>query len=138
MKIIFSILLFLLSIKLSSQVGSRNTSFISPLETINNNEYNVRSIDLQSTGKIIFCSNGPVTYNNYEIVGVGRLLDNGQLDNSFISGAIMLPTGNQVLLSAIHVLPNDKIILYGNFSNYNGVSCNGIQAVTVLSLAKGQ
>lgn len=75
----------------------------------------IHDIALQSDGKIIIV--GTITkYNNTTINRIARLLPNGSLDSSFLIG-----TGASVSITNVKVLPDDKILLTGNFESFNNI-----------------
>jgi uncharacterized delta-60 repeat protein len=78
------------------------------------------TIALQSNGKIIiggkFSSYNGVPRNN-----IARLNDDGSLDTSFNPG-----TGTNGPVNALTPQPDGKIILGGQFTNYDGVSRNNL------------
>ncbi|SHG61094.1 T9SS sorting signal type C domain-containing protein [Flavobacterium defluvii] len=75
----------------------------------------IHDIALQSDGKIIIV--GTITkYNNTTINRIARLLPNGSLDSSFLIG-----TGASVSITNVKVLPDDKILLTGNFELFNNI-----------------
>ncbi|MCD0470040.1 delta-60 repeat domain-containing protein [Flavobacterium sp. JAS] len=74
----------------------------------------------QSDGKIIIV--GSFTkYNNVTVNRIARLLPNGALDPTFMTGV-----GASVNITNVRVLSNGKILISGNFSSFNGVSSNRI------------
>ncbi|RYJ39481.1 RTX toxins and related Ca2+-binding protein [Flavobacterium anhuiense] len=80
----------------------------------------VYDIDSQSDGKIIIV--GSFTkYNNTTINRVARLLPNGSLDSTFLTGS-----GSALNITHAKVLSDQKILLTGNFTVFNGNSANHI------------
>jgi len=80
----------------------------------------IHDIALQLDGKIIIV--GSFTkYNSTTVNRVARLLPNGALDSSFLTNA-----GSSVNITQVKVLPNEKIILTGNFTLFNGTPANRI------------
>ncbi|MBL0736421.1 delta-60 repeat domain-containing protein [Flavobacterium sp. GN10] len=80
----------------------------------------VYDIAIQSDGKIIIV--GSFTkYNNSIVNRVARLLPNGTLDSTFLTGS-----GSALNITHAKVLSDQKIILTGNFTVFNGVSANRI------------
>ncbi|MCP2028221.1 putative delta-60 repeat protein [Flavobacterium sp. HSC-32F16] len=80
----------------------------------------IYDIALQSDGKIIIV--GSFTkYNNITVNRIARLLPNGTLDNSFITGS-----GSSVNITNTRILDNGKILITGNFMSFNGFSSNRI------------
>lgn len=74
----------------------------------------------QDDGKIIIV--GSFTkYNNVTVNRIARILSNGALDTSFMTGS-----GSASNITNIDVLSNGKILLSGNFTVFNGVSANRI------------
>ena len=74
----------------------------------------------QPDGKIIIV--GSFTkYNNSTVNRIARILPNGTLDTSFLTGK-----GSALNITNAEVLADGKIILSGNFTEFNGVSANKI------------
>ncbi len=97
--------------------GTHDTSFNTLIAATTGIIYN---ICLQPDGKIIIV--GSFTkYNNITVNRIARLLPNGALDPTFIIGA-----GSSVIISNARVLTNGKILICGNFSEFNGVSKNKV------------
>jgi len=80
----------------------------------------VYDIDSQSDGKIII-SGSFTKYNSATVNRVARLLPNGTLDTSFLTNA-----GSALSVTHVKILPNQKIILTGNFTTFNGTPANRI------------
>ncbi|MET3028403.1 T9SS sorting signal type C domain-containing protein [Flavobacterium sp. UW10123] len=80
----------------------------------------VYDIDSQSDGKIIIV--GSFTkYNNTTVNRVARLLPNGLLDSTFLTGS-----GSALNITHAKVLSDQKVLLTGNFIAFNGTSANHI------------
>ena len=80
----------------------------------------VYDIALQSDGKIIIV--GSFTkYNNTTVNRVARLLPNGTLDSTFLTGS-----GSALNVTHVKVLPDQKMLLTGNFIAFNGIAANRI------------
>lgn len=80
----------------------------------------VYAITVQPNGKIII--GGDFTsYNSTSCHGILRLNSNGTIDNTFNFG-----TGTDATVRSITLQPDGKIIISGNFTNYNGISINRI------------
>lgn len=60
-------------------------------------------------------------YNDITVNRIARLDVNGNLDNSFNSGL-----GANNIIRAITILPNNKILIAGDFTSYNGTPANRI------------
>ncbi|WP_281924667.1 T9SS sorting signal type C domain-containing protein [Flavobacterium collinsii] len=74
----------------------------------------------QSDGKIIIT--GSFTkYNNSTVNRVARVLSNGSLDPSFITGS-----GSSANITNAIILPDGKILLTGNFTVFNTIAANRI------------
>ncbi len=81
----------------------------------------VRQIELLGDGKILVCGNF-TTYNGVAQNRIIRLNPNGSKDTTFsgyTSGFVSEAYG-------MAVQPDGKILLCGNFSQYNGVSCEAV------------
>ncbi len=87
--------------------NSFNTNFVFDRAITND-------MDMQSDGKIIIAGN---FYDGVNYQGLIRLNEDGSLDNTFEQGI-----SSRIEDIAIDV--NDKIVVGGNFNNYNGVSCS--------------
>lgn len=80
----------------------------------------VNSIDVQSDGKIIV--GGLFTdYAGNTVNRLARLTANGAYDNTFSIG-----TGFDAKVNKIKVLANDKILVAGDFTTYNGTAVEGL------------
>lgn len=80
----------------------------------------VHSAALQIDGSIIVV--GSFTkYNGVNAYRVARILPNGDLDTTFVTG-----TGASGLVQEVEIQADGKIILAGSFISFNGTSCNGI------------
>lgn len=104
-----------------AQPGTLDLSF-NPFDIGLNSGANnsVSAIVLQSDGKVIVGGNF-TTYNGVAINRIIRLNTDGTIDSGFNVG-----TGANNTVSAIAVQPDGKIIIGGNFTNYNGVAKNRI------------
>jgi uncharacterized delta-60 repeat protein len=102
-------------IRLNSD-GTRDTSF--DIGTGFNNT--VRSIQLQSDGKIIF-GGSFTTYQGVSAVRIIRLNSDGTRDTSFDVG-----TGFDSTVQSIQTQSDGKILVGGQFTTYQGVSSNYI------------
>ncbi|MEW5675551.1 hypothetical protein ABGT15_04500 [Flavobacterium enshiense] len=114
-------------VKLNSN-GSIDTSFNSGgtnfgLTFGNAGAGNLREVKLQSDGKII-CAGYFDSYNGTTVRGICRLNTNGTLDTSFNSGgAGITSNGTQAaLVRSVAILPDDKIIMAGDFHYFNGTA----------------
>jgi len=78
----------------------------------------IYDISPQTDGKIIIV--GSFTkYNNVTVNRIARLLSNGDLDGTFITGS-----GSTSNITNSRVLSDGKILITGNFISFNGVSSN--------------
>ena len=102
---------------------------VDPTFTANPN-YWVRFMALQTDGKVVI--GGFFTgVNGVSRNGVARLNDDGSLDSTFdpgtgCTGRIVEVDPTQPFLFAIAEQKDGKIIIAGNFTNYNGVARSGI------------
>ncbi len=96
--------------------GSIDNSF----DTGKGTDREINAVGMQSDGKIIIGGNFS-EFNGVAINRIARLNTNGNLDNSFKSGA-----GVDKTVWAMQVQSNDKIILGGVFTTYDGSAANSI------------
>lgn len=97
--------------------GSQDLSFNTSIGATNGIIY---KISPQSDGKIIIV--GSFTkYNNVTVNRIARIFPNGALDASFITGS-----GSSSNITNIAILPDEKILISGNFTAFNGVAANRI------------
>ena len=80
----------------------------------------VNVIKRQSDNKII-CGGNSTSYNGVSINNIARINTDGSLDTTFIQG-----TGFNAEVRDILIQSNGKIIVAGDFTSYNGNSCNYI------------
>jgi len=87
----------------------------------------VFSIDMQSDGKIII-SGLFTSFNGVPVGRIARLNADGSLDQTFNTGGVGMNnrTGGNQEITAVKVLPNDKIVIGGAFTNFNGTTQNRI------------
>ncbi|WP_240345220.1 T9SS sorting signal type C domain-containing protein [Flavobacterium sp. CLA17] len=103
-------------IRLNSD-GSPDLSFNTTIGATNGIIYKICQ---QTDGKILIV--GSFTkYNNVTVNRIARLLPNGVLDNSFTTG-----TGSPLTITNAEILNDDKILLTGNFTAFNGIATNRI------------
>jgi uncharacterized delta-60 repeat protein len=83
------------------------------------------SIGLQSNGKIIISGLFTI-YNGVPVGRIARLNADGSLDQTFNSVGVGFNgnSGANAEVSEIKVLPDDKILIGGTFTNYNGTAQN--------------
>ncbi|WP_163409884.1 calcium-binding protein [Flavobacterium ajazii] len=80
----------------------------------------INQIALQPDGKVIIV--GSFTkYNGVTVNRIARILTDGNLDASFVTGS-----GTPANINAVQIQPDGKIILAGNFIKFNGVDANKI------------
>ncbi|RUT69736.1 T9SS C-terminal target domain-containing protein [Flavobacterium cupreum] len=97
--------------------GSQDTSFNTTIGATNGIIYKVCP---QTDGKIILV--GSFTkYNNVTVNRIARILPDGALDTSFTTG-----TGSSLTITNVEILEDDKILLTGNFTAFNGIAANRI------------
>ena len=100
-----------------NQDGSYDESFNTSIAASTGIIY---EISAQPDGKIIIV--GSFTrYNNVTVNRVARILSNGSLDSSFITGS-----GTSSNITNASVLSDGKILLTGNFTSFNGIQRNKI------------
>ena len=98
--------------------GSLDTSSFNSGFGVGNGEVN--SISLQSDGKIIIVGNF-LDFNSTSRNRIARLKADGSLDTNFNLG-----TGASSRVVSISIQPDDKIIIGGYFTSYNGIARSGI------------
>lgn len=97
--------------------GSHDPSFNTTIGATNGIIYKICP---QTDGKIIVV--GSFTkYNNVTVNRIARILPNGALDTSFSTG-----TGSSLTITNAEILDDDKILLTGNFTAFNGIITNKI------------
>lgn len=96
--------------------GSKDTGFNSGIGFSGN----VNNIAIQNDGKIIVGGNFS-SYNGAVKVGIIRLNSNGSVDNGFNVG-----TGFNSAVNTIAIQSDGKILVGGEFTNYQGVTENRI------------
>jgi len=85
----------------------------------------VGSIALQSDGKILIAG-GFQTFNGQEAIQMLRLNQDGSIDSSFSSG-----TGTDGYILSVAVQSDNRAIVGGDFSHYNGVFRNRILRLNI-------
>lgn len=100
--------------------GSIDTSFFPFFENGISSNGGIRDIAFQSDGKIIIAGEFS-TYNGISINKIARLNTDGTLDYTFNIG-----TGVNGWIQKIEVLSDNKIIIVGAFTSYNGIIRNRI------------
>jgi len=97
--------------------GQRITTFAPGF--FNNSVYAITPLE---DGKVLIGGNISHTRGDFSNTNnLARLNSNGSIDNSFITG-----TGFNGLVRDIAVQDDDKVIVVGDFTTYNGSSCNRI------------
>lgn len=81
----------------------------------------VNWLAIQSDGKIVVCGSF-ASYNGSACNRIARLNTNGSIDTGFSTTG----TGFDVTVSRVEVQGDGKIVVTGPFTNYDGVSRNGI------------
>jgi uncharacterized delta-60 repeat protein len=76
------------------------------------------SIALQSDGKIVMAGNFQ-TYNGADAKYILRINADGSLDNTFSS---ITSTSGGFVINSIKVQPDNKVLVVGNFTSYNGTT----------------
>lgn len=100
--------------------GSIDSSFFPFIENGLSSDYFIRAIGLQSDGKIII-GGFFASYNGISVNRIARLNTDGTLDTTFNIG-----TGANGGIKDLKVLSNDKIVIIGDFTTFNGVTKNRI------------
>ncbi len=98
--------------------GTLDNSFMSGFS--NNSSATIRSMVLQSDGKIVIAGR----FNEYFSLfhnGIVRLNPNGSIDYTFNSG-VGIAGSPSSSINKLELLPNNKFLIGGNFDTYNGFS----------------
>lgn len=91
--------------------GSRDTTFDTSIAAGSGTIY---GLDLQADGKLLVV--GSFTkFNGITVNRIARVLPNGDLDSSFVTG-----TGTTSTIDDVAIAPDGKIVLSGPFSSFNG------------------
>lgn len=101
--------------------GVFDTSFFNPNGIGTGSSNPIIDMALQADGKILIGLKYLSTYNGVVINRLARLNADGTLDTTFNPG-----TGPSSTVWNIAIQPDGKIIVVGHFSQYNGISRNGI------------
>lgn len=113
--------LSILTLSATAQTGENDPTF-NPFDNVSgqgaNNAISVTAI--QPDNKTIIAGSF-TAYNGTVAYGLARLSVDGSLDNSFNAGS-----GADAAIASIAFQSNDKILIAGNFTNYNGIPRAGI------------
>ncbi len=100
--------------------GTLDLSFNPGSGVFGTNEPSVYTIKVLPSGKIL--AGGDFTsYNGNVANRIVRINSNGTIDNSFVSNS-----GFNDVVSDIVVQPDNKVVVGGSFSAYNGISANNL------------
>lgn len=103
--------------------GTADTGFTSyNLYSLSGGAFIGNNISVQSDGKCVVTSNGSISYGGNTPSGLFRLDNSGNYDSTFNSGG----SGYNNAVAAGLVLSSDKILVYGNFTSYNGTTYNRV------------
>lgn len=97
--------------------GSRDSSFNTLIGTSTGIVY---ASALQADGSLIIVGSF-TNYNSVLASRVARILPNGNLDATFLTG-----TGASGLVEEVQIQSDGKIVLAGSFASFNGTVCNKI------------
>ncbi|RAK23759.1 putative delta-60 repeat protein/predicted secreted protein (Por secretion system target) [Flavobacterium aquaticum] len=100
--------------------GSIDNSFFPFIENSLSSNNSIRAIGLQSDGKIII-GGFFASYNGVSANRIARLNTDGTLDTTFNIG-----TGANGAIQDLKVLSNDKIVIVGDFTTFNGITKNKV------------
>ena len=99
--------------------GTLDTSF----DSGDGPDYNINAITIQSNGKILIGGDF-TTYNGISRARIARLNNDGSLDTSFDPG-----DGVDSSIYSMAIQSDEKILISGYFSSYDGTSRNGIARI---------
>jgi uncharacterized delta-60 repeat protein len=85
----------------------------------------VRDIVMQPDGKILIVGQFTM-YDNVSRQRIARINRDGSLDHSFNPG-----TGTNAAISSVAVLPDGKILIGGQFTQYNGIERIGVARLNI-------
>lgn len=80
----------------------------------------VHAIAMQSDGNMVIVGTF-AKYNNVTVNRIARILPNGNLDTSFVTGI-----GVSGVVNTVQIQSDGKIIIAGAFTSFNGTSCSRI------------
>lgn len=112
----FTLFIILSYFQVCAQFGSIDSTF-DPMISANNA---VRDIAVQNDGKIVICGQF-TSYDSMSRNYLARIHTDGTLDTTFDIGV-----GADVFVFSVLAQPNNKLLIGGFFSFFNGVSKNGI------------
>lgn len=119
MKKIALLISFIISVLFFAQAGVADSDFdpqITGNYGFNSSGYPVNKILIQSDGKAIVCGNF-TTFRGVSRNRIARLNVDGSLDTAFNPGA-----GANLVINALALQTDGKIVIGGNFTSYDGVS----------------
>jgi uncharacterized delta-60 repeat protein len=127
--LVMTICCFLVTVISWAQDGSNDLSFNSGQVNLGDGpSREVRFVALQADGKLIITGDF-ISYDGKERNKIARLNPDGRLDTTFNPGTGISGTVIQATEVITVLLPDGKIIIAGDFSNYNGVTRNNIARV---------
>lgn len=98
--------------------------YISEPSTATGSNYPIDDGLVQYDGKIV-CAGYFQAYNGVTANGIVRLNQDGTIDSTFLSGSGIEYISGTPIVSALEQQLDGKIIVGGNFDNYNGTTVNG-------------
>lgn len=104
--------------------GTIDTAFLNPGGFGSGANQSINYMALQADGKILITGEYITSYNGIARKRLARLNSDGTLDTTFNPG-----TGPSSNVYTIAMQQDGKILIGGRFSNYNGVSRNGIARI---------
>lgn len=114
------------SISLLNSNGTNDNSFIGVGANTNGSSVDIRSIYIQSDGKILIGGRFSF-FSNISAKNIARVNQNGTYDSTFNSGnGFSGGSQSNNYLYLIKQLSNNKAICIGDFTSYNGISRNSI------------
>jgi uncharacterized delta-60 repeat protein len=121
----FAIALTFFSTATVAQIGKNDSTFNTPDSGPNNvyksSNYPIRTSAAQADNNKLVLGGEFTVYHRDPHNRIVRILADGSVDNSFHTG-----TGLNATPSSIAIQADNKVLLGGNFTNYNGTAVNGL------------
>lgn len=107
-----------------AQIGKNDSTFNTPdvhSNVYKSSNYPIVTSAAQADNNKFVLGGGFTTYNGDTHNRIVRILADGSVDNSFNTG-----TGLNAIPSSVAIQADNKVLVGGNFTNYNGTAVNGL------------